>query len=165
MISFAFNQPYTSQNRVELARLFDAYCREIFDSVPTNTPAEDAWVKTEVSGPVDDFRRMSRLIASTEWARHQLTKTFSDCLQKVALLRQVQSQKLLAAEAAQFASLALTFNADTDIDTFAKRANMKLELSMSSLLRQFLLIAATRTLDGRDDPNFQPAEKKRGPIK
>ena len=89
---------------------------------------------------------MSRLIASTEWARHQLTKTFSDhCLQKVALLRQVQSQKLLAAEAAQFASLALTFNADTDIDTFAKRANMKLELSMSSLLRQFLL--------DRGDPN------------
>lgn len=42
LISFAFNQPYTSQNRVELARLFDAYCREIFDSVPTNTPAEDA---------------------------------------------------------------------------------------------------------------------------
>ena len=126
------------------------YCWEVLNNEPTNTPAEDAWVKTEMSGPVDDLARMSRLMASMEWARNQLKQTFADCIQKVSLLRQAPSQNDLGAEAARFVSLAMTFNADSDIDKFEKRANMALDLSMADLLRQFLMLAAIRTLDNRE---------------
>ncbi len=150
LVNLAFNRPLTSQNPIELARLFDGYCREVLNNVPTNTPAEDAWVKTELAGPVDNLARMSRLIASTEWARHQLKQTFTDCVRKIDLLRRAQAQNALAAEAAHFVDLAMTFNSDADINTFAKRANMALDLSMGSLLRQFLMLAAIRALDNRE---------------
>jgi hypothetical protein len=68
LFRFAFNkQPLTAQNRVELVRLFDAYCREVLDNVPTSTPAEDTWVVTEQK--TVDIDRISRLTSSKEWAR------------------------------------------------------------------------------------------------
>jgi hypothetical protein len=77
-------------------------------------------------------------------------ETFSECLQKVALLQQVQTQKARTAEAAQFVSLAYTFNRDADLGAFAKRIGLKSALSATgiNLYRQVLMIAAIRTLDG-----------------
>ena len=67
------------------------------------------------------------------------------------------------AEAAQFISLAYTFNQDADIGEFAKLLSLKSELSATSvnLFRQLLMLAAMRTLDGRTDSIWQ----QRRPIK
>lgn len=68
--------------------------------------------------------RLTRLGSSKEWARHQLKGTFSECLEKVALLQQAQVNNARSAEAAQFISLAYTFNQDADLATFAKRLDL-----------------------------------------
>ena len=161
LFRFSFNQTFTPANRVELSRQFEAYCREVLDTVPTNTPAEDAWVMAE--SKTSDTNRITRLVSSKEWARHQLKETFSECLQKVALLQQAQANNARSAEAAQFISLAYTFNQDTDLAAFAKRVDLKLELSpFVNSFRQVLMIAAMRTLDGRNDPILsQPGEQQR----
>jgi hypothetical protein len=85
LVRFSFFQPFNPKNRIELVRLSDAYCREVLDTVPTNTPAEDAWVTAE--SKTSDTNRITRLVSSKEWARHQLKETFSECLQKVASRR------------------------------------------------------------------------------
>jgi hypothetical protein len=165
LFRFALNQPLTPQNRVELARLIGVHCREVLGSVPTNTPAEDAWVLAESKSVGDDTDRLSRLLSSTEWARHELKDTYSDCLKTVALLQQAQTIGARTAEAAQFISLAANFNHDSDLAAFAKRVGLKSELSATSvnLFRRILMIAALRTLDGRTDPILsQPGEQQRG---
>lgn len=150
LFRFSFNLRFNPSNRVELSRRFAAYCRELLDAVPTNTPAENAWVIAE--SKTSDTDRITRLVSSKEWARHQLTETFSECLQKVAWLQQAQANNARSAEAAQFISLAYTFNQDSDLVVFAKRIGLKLELSpFVNSFRQVLMIAAMRTLDGRDD--------------
>ena len=99
LFRFVFNkQPLTPQTRAELSRRFEAYCREFLGKVPTNTPAEDKWITTELSA-LDDVNRSSRLVSSQEWARHQLQEVFSECLQKVALLQQAQANGARSAEA------------------------------------------------------------------
>jgi hypothetical protein len=68
------------------------------------------------------------------------------------LLQQAQANNSRSAEAVQFISLAFTFNDSTDLGTFAKRLDLNSDFSpIMSLLRQSLMIAAMRTLDGRDD--------------
>ncbi|MET4493104.1 hypothetical protein [Bradyrhizobium sp. LA7.1] len=158
LFRFGFNQSLTPPNRVELVRLIKVFCREVLDSVPTNTPAEEDWVMKEYKSMSNDSNRMMRLISSKEWARHQLVDVVSDCLQKVAQLQQAQTQDARTAEAAQFISLALTFNENSDSPEFAKRIGMKSELSAISLniFRQVLMIAALRTLDGGTDPILSP---------
>jgi len=148
LFGFAFKQPFSPVNRVELSRLVEAYCREILDVVPTNTPAEDAWVTAE--SKTSDINRITRLVSTKEWARYQLKETFSECLQKITLLQQAQANNARSAEAAVFISLAFTFNQDTDLAAFAKRVDLKSELS-ANVLRKFLMIAALRTLDRLDD--------------
>ncbi len=150
LFRFSFKLTFTPPNRVELSRRFEAYCREVLDAVPTNTPAEDAWVIAELKS--SDLDRMTRVGLSKEWARHQLKETFSECLQKVTSLQQAQANNARSAEAAQFISLAYTFNQDADLAAFAKRVGLKFEfLPFVNSFRQVLMIAAMRTLDGRDD--------------
>jgi hypothetical protein len=108
LLHFGFNQPLTPPNRVELVQLIKVFCREVLDSVPTNTPAEEDWVMKEFKSVGGDINRTIRLTSSKEWARHQLVDVFSECLQKVAQLQQAQTQDARTAEAAQFISLALT---------------------------------------------------------
>ncbi|SRR6266404_4195331 len=72
------------------------------DSVPTNTPAEGAWVTTEMKS--SDTPRLVRLMSSKESARHQLKEIFSEFLEKAALLQQAQNAR--NAEAAQSVWLA-----------------------------------------------------------
>ncbi len=162
LFRFGFNQPLTSPNRVELVRLTKVFCREVLDSVPTNTPAEEDWVMKEFRSMGTDSNRMVRLISSKEWARHQLVDVFSECLQKVAPLQQAQTQGSRTAEAAQFISLALTFNENSDSPEFAKRIGMKFELSAITLnvFRQILMIAALRTLDGGTEPILSHPERR-----
>lgn len=160
LIRNSFNQTYSPANRVKLSRRSEAYCREVLDTVPTNTPAEDAWVNEELK--FSDIDRMTRLGSSKEWARRQLKETFSECLRIVALLRQAQANNARSAEAVQFISLAYTFNQVTDLAAFAKRVDLKSELAIAvNLFRQNLMIAAMRTLDGLDDPILQPGEQQR----
>lgn len=149
LLRFSFNQKFTPANRVELSRRIEAYCREVLDTVPTNTPAEDAWVTAELN--TSDINRVNRLVSSKEWARHQLKDTFSDCLDGVTLLQQAQANNSRSAEAAQLISLAYIFNRDADLAMFAKWVDLKSELSLTNHFRQVLMIAAMRTLDGRDD--------------
>ncbi|MBR0710147.1 hypothetical protein [Bradyrhizobium liaoningense] len=144
-----FKRKFAPANRVELARKIEAHCREVLDTVPTNTPAEHAWVVAEAT--TSDTNRLNRLLSSKEFARSRLKDTFSECLEKVALLKQAQAQQMRSAEAAQFISLAYTFNQDADLAAFAKRVDLNSDLSLTSIFRQTLMIAAMRTLDGRDD--------------
>jgi hypothetical protein len=165
LFRFGFNQPLTARNRVELVRLTKVFCREVLDSVPTNTPAEEDWVMREFeSARGTDINRTIRLTSSKEWARHQLVDVFSECLKKVAQLQQAQTQDERTAEAAHFISLALTFNENSDSPEFAKRIGMKMEFSAIGLnvFRQVLMIAALRTLDGGTDPILsRPGEQQR----
>ncbi|MET4297060.1 hypothetical protein ABIB06_007653 [Bradyrhizobium sp. LB8.2] len=148
LFRFSFNPTFTPANRIELSRRFEGYCHEVLDAVPTNTPAEDAWVIAE--SKTSDLNRVTRLVSTKEWARYRLKETFSECLQKIAVLQQAQANNARSAEAAQFISLAYTFNQDTDLAAFAKRVDLKSGLELN-LFRQVLMIAAMRTLDGRDD--------------
>lgn len=153
LFRFGFHQPLTPQNRIELGRLSQAYCQDILDNVPTNTPAEDAWVATEARLASDDTNRLSRLLQSKEYARHQLKETMSECLQKVILLQQAQALNSRMGEAAQFISLAYAFNDDSYLAAYTKRVGMRSEHALSSAkaLRQVLMVAALRALDGRTD--------------
>jgi hypothetical protein len=38
---------YTADFRAQFAQTLANYCQEVLDAVPTNTPAEDAWVASE----------------------------------------------------------------------------------------------------------------------
>ncbi|WP_454652297.1 hypothetical protein [Bradyrhizobium liaoningense] len=67
------------------------------------------------------------------------------------MLKQAQAEQMRSAEAAQFISLAYTFNQDTDLAAFANRVDLNSDLSLTNIFRQTLMIAAMRTLDGRDD--------------
>src|SRR4051812_47999331 len=58
LFRFSFKLTFSPTNRVELSRRFGVYCREVLDSVPTNTPAEDAWVTTEST--TSDTNRLTR---------------------------------------------------------------------------------------------------------
>ncbi|MET4331354.1 hypothetical protein ABIB80_007214 [Bradyrhizobium sp. i1.15.2] len=150
LFRLSFDHAFNPANRVELARRFEAYCREVLDTVPTNTPAEDAWVTAE--SKTSDIKRINRLVSTKEWARHRLKETFSECLQKVPLLQKAQVNNARSAEAVQFISLAYSFNQVADLAVFAKRVDLKSELAVPlNLFRQTLMIAAMRTLDGLDD--------------
>ena len=156
LFQFFFRESFTPEKRVELTRRIDAYCRDVLDKVPANTPAEEAWVTSE-SKSGGDTDRLNRLVSSKEWARHQLREIFSQCVQAAASLQQAQSQKARSAEAKYFISLAYTLNQDDDLDTFAKLVSPRAGVSALALstFRQLMMIAAMRTLDGNTDPIFQ----------
>jgi hypothetical protein len=108
LMKFFFHESLTPENRIELTRRIAAYCDDVLDKVPTNTPAEEAWVMSEYKSDGGDTDRMNRLVSSKEWARYRLKDTFSECLQQVALLQQAQTQKARSAEAEYFKSVLRT---------------------------------------------------------
>jgi hypothetical protein len=162
LLRFFFRESFTPENRIELTRRIDAYCRDVLDKVPANTPAEEAWVMSE-SKSAYDTDRVNRLVSTKEWARYRLKDIFSDCLQSVALLRQAQTQKARSAEAEYFISLAYTFNQDRDLGAFAKLVSPQAGVSAFALntFRQLFMVAAMRTLDGGTDPIFQQSAQSR----
>jgi hypothetical protein len=160
---FFFRESFTPENRIELTRRTAAYCPDVLDKVPTNTPAEETWVMSEYNSGSDDTDRVNRLLSSKEWARHQLRDIFSRCLQTAALLQQAQTQKARSAEAQHFIMLAYTFNQDRDLGAFAKLVSPRAGVSAGALntFRQLMMVAAMRTLDGSADSIFPQSAPSR----
>jgi hypothetical protein len=152
LFQFFFKESFTPEKRIELTRRMDSYCRDVLDKVPTNTPAEQAWVMSEYKSGHLEGDRLHHLISSKEWARYRLKDTFSECLDNVALLQQAQAQKINWAEAKYFIILAYTFNQDRDLGAFARLVSPRAGVSALATFRQLLMIAAIRTLDGHTDP-------------
>lgn len=156
LLSFYFDKKYAQDDRIRLNRLFANYCRSQGDATPTNTPAEETWITTESA--TTDISRITRLIQSQEWARHQIKELFSECLIIVAALERVQAQNSFGEESEFFIRLALTFNS-SDLPVFAKRVGL-VKTSEDSLavtgdyFRRMLLFAALSSLEqrGRDRP-------------
>ncbi|MBI5260254.1 MAG: hypothetical protein HY852_00365 [Bradyrhizobium sp.] len=150
ILKFALSsKPYDAAARATLAHLFASYCRDVLAAVPTNTPAEDAWISQE--GNTTDANKISRLLQTAEWSRHQLKDTFSTCVTRASELMVIQSKKELDSEAAAFVSLAANFNEDTDLRSYARRLGMKSiadQFGLLPTLRRVLMIAALRTLEG-----------------
>jgi hypothetical protein len=157
LFQFFFRESFTPEDRIELTRRIDAYCRDVLDNVPTNTPAEEAWVMSEYKSGQLEGDRLNRLVSSNEWARHQLTDIFSRCLQTAASLQQAQTQKVRSAEAEYFIILAYTFNQDHDLGVLAKLVSPRAGVSALTLntFRQLFMVAAMRTLDGNTDAIFR----------
>jgi len=146
ILRFAFSsKPYDEAARAELAKQFGAYCSGVLESLPTNTPAEAAWV-TEEAKTTDDAK-IARLTQTKEWARHQLKEVFSTCSAKVSEIQAAQSRKHRVFESASFLSLALDFNDSGDLQFYAKQIGAKDKLLAINSLRRTLMIAALRTLD------------------
>src|SRR5258708_1471447 len=109
---------YTATFRAKLIQTFAAYCQEVLDALPTNTPAEDAWVASEQK--TTDLTKISRLLGSKEYSRYILKNTFSDCKDITATLTQAQSipekekrtETYVRFEAINLVRLALNFNDD-----------------------------------------------------
>ena len=121
------------------------YCHEILNRLPTNTPAEDAWVEAESRGT--DTNKMNRLLASVEYSRQQLKITFSHCAEFTDQLKTADSE---IAEATGLIRLARNFNAD--IVPEATRGGLNptaLAIDFLGAVRLTLLNAALRTLEGQ----------------
>jgi hypothetical protein len=138
---------YPKTGRARLVRLLSVYCREVIKILPTNTPAEDAWVASE--GNTTDIAKVRRLVASREYSRSQLTEIFVRCEQITDKLMK-PGALTVEYEAANLVSLAINFNSDIDIDLYAKKLEMKSEelgLDFLPAVRWALLVASLRTLE------------------
>jgi hypothetical protein len=128
VIDFASRaQPvYTADFRAKFAHTLANYCQEVLKALPTNTPAEDAWVTAEEKS--GNGAKIQRLINSKEYSRSALKNTFTECKDTTALLIQIQQLPNKTAtdsrlEAGQFIQLALNFN------TFLEPFSSKVELN------------------------------------
>jgi hypothetical protein len=138
---------YTKTGRVRLVRLLSVYCREVIKILPTNTPAEDAWVASE--GNTTDIAKVRRLTASREYSRSKLTEIFVRCEQITDTLIK-PGALAVEYEAANLVSLAINFNSDVDIEIYAKNLDIKSEeigLDFLHAVRWALLVASLRTLE------------------
>jgi hypothetical protein len=131
--------------RGRFVQTLSIYCHEILERLPTNTPAEDAWVEAESRGT--DTNKMNRLLASVEYSRQQLRITFSHCAEFTDQLKTADSE---IAEATGLIRLARNFNAD--IVPEATRGGLNptaLAIDFLGAVRLTLLNAALRTLEGQ----------------
>jgi hypothetical protein len=151
---------YTAAFRAKLTQTFAAYCQELLNALPTNTPAEDAWVESEQK--TTDFTRISRVVSSKEYSRHILKETFSNCRDISSSLIQAQNTSeqdkrtdtYARFEAINLVRLALNFNDDlksylSKIDLNRDR-RVELEILLP-IFRRELLTATTKAL--QDVPN------------
>ena len=144
---FFFSGKYDPKSRAHLADLFGAYCREILNTIPTNTPAETAWVAEEYGAT--DGKRLNRLVETKEWARHRLKEVFSGCVNEASILQQAQSQNEPTAEATRFILLAFTFEG-TPLRPLANRLGLQSHIfDEPSTFRQVLLTAAVKILNSK----------------
>lgn len=142
-------RPFDAATRTELTSLFAAYCRDVLTAVPSNTPAEEAWVEDE--SRTSDMAKLVRLGQTMEFARSMVRRTFSECVDTTARLATVQARFDRNREAALFVSLAVTFNESADTERFADRIGVNrndFQFGILGSLRRILMIAALRTLDG-----------------
>jgi hypothetical protein len=118
MPSLTFDAP----DRAAFAGAVAAYCSAVIKSMPTNTPAEDAWVRDE--GKTTDFNKQKRLQGSAEYARFMLATTFNDCVGLTRKLLAAQSSGDRRLEAEIFVRLAGAFNYDSVLGFYANNAAM-----------------------------------------
>ncbi len=118
---------YTADFRAQFAQNIASYCQEILDALPTNTPAEDAWIISEEK--TGNGAKIQRLINSKEYGRSALKNTFSECKDIATTLIEIHrlpeggTEKFSRLEAGEFIQLALNFN------TFLEPYSSKIELN------------------------------------
>lgn len=78
------------ENRASLIKAASKYCGEIERRFPTNSPSEDAWLKTETSGSAD---RTARAMSSPEFGRAKVKEFTANCDLYVSQYDTGQSRK------------------------------------------------------------------------
>src|SRR5258708_3170050 len=130
VLNYASRPPsdYTADFRAKFAQTLVNYCQDILNALPTNTPAEDAWVTSEEK--TGNGAKIQRLINSKEYSRSALKNTFSECKDTATILIELiheysdkESETFSRLEAGQFIKLALNFN------TFLEPHSSKVELN------------------------------------
>jgi hypothetical protein len=108
---------YTAEFREKFVVTLLNYCQAVLESLPTITPAEDAWVTSEEQ--TRDAAKIQRLWKSKEYSRSNLKAIFSECKDTATMLielvqhfsKKPESSELLSRlEARQFIKLALNFD-------------------------------------------------------
>jgi hypothetical protein len=144
---------YTKPGRAKFASVLATYCTEVLKALPTNTPAEDAWVRAEMN--TSDMAKTRRLASSPEFSRRELKSVFENCVEATANIMRFQkltkrNDSAARLEAAELVRLALNFNYDNDIRAYASRAGLSSnawKLDFLHSIRWALLVAALRTLE------------------
>ncbi|SRR6266403_2679610 len=155
--TFVSQQPqseYTATFRKQFIQTFASYCQQVFDALPANTPAEDAWVASEQKTP----EKIERLLQSKEYSRGVLKNAFSDRKNTTTMLIQIQNvpekerrtETYARLEAGQFVKLALNFNDGFGPYLPKVEMNRDVKFGLSDiyvgLVRRGLLMAATKAL-------------------
>ncbi len=131
----------------------ETYCQQVLSALPTNTPAEDAWIASEEK--TKDTEQLRRLFSSKEYSQSVLKRTFSDCKETIALLDKIQFMKeggneRVRLEARQFIKLALKFNVSLEPYLSKVELNKDIKAKLGdgylAVVRQGLLTAAVKTL-------------------
>lgn len=111
--------------RKEFAEAVLSWCHAVRRAMPTNSPAEDAWVAQE--GQTNDVEKVRRLGRSPEFSRRRLRDAFETCVSVSTTLVQVQGQEVsgpsAVAEAKAFLILTQAFNNDSDLAIYATQAS------------------------------------------
>lgn len=144
---------FSQAGRNKFLRAVTNYCREFLAILPTNSPKEEAWVASEIA--TSDEAKIKRLIVSPEFSRQTLKETFSSCENTankiIDTFGRDRTDNLVRYEAANLVSLAAILNNTQDIEIYASKAGMdsqRLGLELLGSVRQSLLFAAMRTLEG-----------------
>jgi hypothetical protein len=134
---------YTQSGRAKIVRLVAAYCREVLNVLPTNTPEEDAWVEAE--GNTTDLAKVQRLVATPQYNRREAKYVFSTCEEKAGKGLDGTGSR----EAAAFISLALNFHDPRSVESYASRAGLNVKalgLDFIGTVQRSLLLAAMYSL-------------------
>jgi hypothetical protein len=159
VLNYASRPPsdYTADFRAKFAQTLVNYCQDILNALPTNTPAEDAWVTSEEK--TGNGAKIQRLINSKEYSRSALKNTFSECKDTATILIELiheysnkESETFSRLEAGQFIKLALNFN--TFLEPYSSKVELNKDVKFAlgdlqlHVVRTGLLRAARAVLQG-----------------
>jgi hypothetical protein len=146
---------FTKIGRAKLVRLVAAYCRDVLNVLPTNTPQEDARVEAE--GNTTDLAKINRLVATPQYNRYKARDIFSTCEERAKEAIRVQgvadrTEMVIRQEAGALVSLALIFQNSSDVQLYASRAGLNvnaLGFDFIAAVERSLLVAALRSLENK----------------
>ena len=157
LVSIAVNPSYdlTKAGRSTFVATLADYCAQVLMALPTNTPAEDAWVRAEAS--TSDLAKIRRLVASPEYGRRALKTICGNCVESTGALKRAQTglsrgDSAVHSESSELLRIAFDFNNDGDIVAYATHAGLSPEvwrLDFLGAVRKSLLVAALRVLEGQ----------------
>jgi hypothetical protein len=154
----ASQSAYTADFREQFVQSLVNYCQAVLESLPTNTPAEEAWVISEEK--TRDAAKIQRLWKSKEYSRSNLKAIFSQCKDTatvvIELIQQFpgkrgSSEQFSRLEANQFIKLALNF--DAYLEAYSANVEMNKDVRSSfddihlHVIRLALLKAARGALE------------------